>query len=59
MIGPGCDRGHRRHDAFLVAGLGADNHEVLSSVGGLDDAEIAALEADGVIADTLGDIAYG
>ena len=23
MIGAGCDRGHRRHDAFLVAGLGA------------------------------------
>ena len=39
--------------------LGADNHEILSTVGGLDDAEIAALEAAGVVADTLGDVAFG
>ena len=39
--------------------LGADNHDVLSTVAGLSAEEIAALEADGVIADTLGDIALG
>lgn len=39
--------------------LGANNHEVLSAVGGLTAAEIATLEADGVIADTLGDVALG
>jgi crotonobetainyl-CoA:carnitine CoA-transferase CaiB-like acyl-CoA transferase len=39
--------------------FGAHNHEVLSAVAGLSDAEIAQLEADGVIADTLGSVSYG
>jgi crotonobetainyl-CoA:carnitine CoA-transferase CaiB-like acyl-CoA transferase len=39
--------------------FGAHNHEILGAVAGLSTEEIAALEADGVIADTLGEIAYG
>lgn len=39
--------------------LGADNHAVLSEVGGLTDAEIDDLAAAGIIADTLGQISYG
>jgi crotonobetainyl-CoA:carnitine CoA-transferase CaiB-like acyl-CoA transferase len=40
--------------------FGADNHEVLTTVGGLSDDEVARLEADGVIADRpLLDISYG
>jgi crotonobetainyl-CoA:carnitine CoA-transferase CaiB-like acyl-CoA transferase len=40
--------------------FGADNHEVLTAVGGLSDDEVARLEADGVIADhPLRDISYG
>ena len=32
---------------------------MLTAVGGLSDAEIDQLEADGIIADTLGEISYG
>jgi crotonobetainyl-CoA:carnitine CoA-transferase CaiB-like acyl-CoA transferase len=39
--------------------FGADNREILSSIVGLSDDEIDKLEADGVIADTLGEISYG
>ncbi len=39
--------------------LGADNRDVLSAVAGLSAAEIDQLEADGIIADTLGEISYG
>lgn len=39
--------------------LGADNRSVLSEVAGLGDAEIDQLEADGIIADTLGEVAFG
>jgi len=39
--------------------LGADNRAVLSAVAGLADAEIDRLEAEGIIADTLGEIAFG
>jgi crotonobetainyl-CoA:carnitine CoA-transferase CaiB-like acyl-CoA transferase len=39
--------------------LGADNRTVLADVAGLRDDEIDQLEADGIIAETLGDIAYG
>ena len=39
--------------------LGADNRAVLSAVAGLTDAEIDQLETDGIIADTLGEIAFG
>lgn len=39
--------------------LGADNRDVLGAVGGLTDAEIDQLEADGIIAETLGEISYG
>lgn len=39
--------------------LGADNRTVLSEIAGLSDAEIDRLEADGIIADTLGEITYG
>ena len=45
----------RRHAPYL----GADNRDVLAAVGGLSDAEIDQLEADGIIADTLGEISYG
>jgi crotonobetainyl-CoA:carnitine CoA-transferase CaiB-like acyl-CoA transferase len=39
--------------------FGADNHAVLTSVAGLSDDEVAALAAEGIIADTLGDVSYG
>jgi crotonobetainyl-CoA:carnitine CoA-transferase CaiB-like acyl-CoA transferase len=40
--------------------FGADNHAVLTTVGGLSDDEVARLAADGVIADRpLLDISYG
>jgi crotonobetainyl-CoA:carnitine CoA-transferase CaiB-like acyl-CoA transferase len=39
--------------------FGAHNHEIITAVAGLTDEEVAALEADGVIADTLGQITYG
>ena len=39
--------------------LGADNRDVLTEVAGLTDAEVDQLEADGIIADTLGQISYG
>ena len=39
--------------------LGADNRDVLGTVAGLSAAEIDQLEADGIIADTLGEISYG
>jgi crotonobetainyl-CoA:carnitine CoA-transferase CaiB-like acyl-CoA transferase len=39
--------------------LGADNRAVLSEVAGLRDDEIDELEAAGIIAETLGVIAYG
>jgi crotonobetainyl-CoA:carnitine CoA-transferase CaiB-like acyl-CoA transferase len=39
--------------------LGADNRDVLTAVAGLTDAEIDQLEADGIIADSLGEISYG
>jgi crotonobetainyl-CoA:carnitine CoA-transferase CaiB-like acyl-CoA transferase len=39
--------------------LGADNHQVLRDVAGLTDDEIAELDAAGIIADTLGSVAYG
>jgi crotonobetainyl-CoA:carnitine CoA-transferase CaiB-like acyl-CoA transferase len=39
--------------------LGADNRAVLSEVAGLTDAEIDRLEADGIIAESLGEISYG
>jgi crotonobetainyl-CoA:carnitine CoA-transferase CaiB-like acyl-CoA transferase len=39
--------------------LGADNRDVLSAVAGLSAAEIDQLEADGIIAETLGEISYG
>jgi crotonobetainyl-CoA:carnitine CoA-transferase CaiB-like acyl-CoA transferase len=39
--------------------FGAHNHEILTSVAGLSAEAIAQLEADGVIADTLGSVTYG
>ena len=39
--------------------FGAHNHEILGSVAGLSAEAIAQLEADGVIADTLGSVSYG
>ena len=39
--------------------LGADNHDVLTRVGGLSEAEIDELQAAGIIADTLGDVRLG
>ena len=39
--------------------FGAHNHEVLASVAGLSAEAIAQLEADGVIADSLGSVSYG
>lgn len=39
--------------------LGADNRTVLAEIGGLSDAEIDRLEADGIIAETLGEVAFG
>jgi len=39
--------------------LGADNRDVLTEIAGLTDAEVDRLEADGIIADTLGQISYG
>jgi crotonobetainyl-CoA:carnitine CoA-transferase CaiB-like acyl-CoA transferase len=39
--------------------FGADNHEILSEILGLSDDEIAKLEADGVIADTLSGFSFG
>ena len=39
--------------------LGADNHDVLSRVGGLSESEIDELQAAGIIADTLGEIRFG
>jgi crotonobetainyl-CoA:carnitine CoA-transferase CaiB-like acyl-CoA transferase len=39
--------------------LGADNRDVLRDVAGLTDAEIDQLDADGIIAETLGEIAFG
>ncbi len=39
--------------------LGADNRDVLSAVAGLSAAESDQLEADGIIAETLGEISYG
>jgi crotonobetainyl-CoA:carnitine CoA-transferase CaiB-like acyl-CoA transferase len=39
--------------------FGADNRDILATVAGLSDDEIDKLEADGVIADTLGDVTYG
>jgi crotonobetainyl-CoA:carnitine CoA-transferase CaiB-like acyl-CoA transferase len=45
----------RRHAPYL----GADNRDVLTAVAGLTEAEIDQLEADGIIADTLGQISYG
>ena len=39
--------------------LGADNHDVLTQVAGLTDAEVDALRASGVIAESLADIALG
>ena len=39
--------------------LGADNRDVLTTIAGLTDAEVDRLEADGIIAETLGEISYG
>ncbi len=39
--------------------FGADNLDILTTVAGLTADEVAQLEADGIIADTLGAVSYG
>ncbi len=39
--------------------LGADNHDVLTTIAGLSADEIAALEAEGIVADSLADVSFG